>query len=377
MRIHRLHLQHVKGVTDAQIELPDSGVVVLAGPNEVGKSTFLEALDRLLDPKAKAHSKAAAIVALQPVGQDVGPFVEAELSVGHYRVVFSKRWLRQSATTLRVLEPAPEQHTGEAAQARMTAIVDECLDRPLFEALRFAQVGPTSQIRLADSAVLAQALDAAAGADLHTDTGTDLLHAVETEYSRYFTSVSGRPSGELRSAMAACTQAQDAVAEAHRRLLEAEELVRSRDTLATQVQAAQRELPVLSAEQAHLADVVAEAERLRAREHEAARAMASARLDLERAEADLLVREGLSREVDERAESALARQKRLEACSIKADEAEEKLRVDTDALHAAKLACASGQADADVAAATVTHLAAAAELAALAQRVTSARAVQA
>ena len=236
MKIHRLRLQHVKGVRDAEIELPDTGVVVLEGPNEAGKSTFLEALDRLLDPKAKAHSKAAAIVNLQPVGEDVGPFVEAELSIGPYRLVFSKRWLRQSATVLRVLEPVSEQHSGEAAQARMTAIVDECLDRPLFEALRFAQVGPVSQIRLADSSVLTQALDSAAGADLHSDTGADLLFAVEAEYARYFTAVSGKATGDLRAAMASCTQAQDSVAEAHRRLLEAEELVRDRDAVAADLE---------------------------------------------------------------------------------------------------------------------------------------------
>lgn len=376
MKIHRLHLQHVKGVADAEIELPDSGVVVIEGPNEVGKSTFLEALDRLLDPKAKAHSKAAAIVALQPVGQDVGPFVEAELSIGPYRLVFSKRWLRQSATTLRVLEPAPEQHTGEAAQARMTAIVDECLDRPLFEALRFAQVGPTSQIRLADSTVLAQALDSAAGADLHTESGTDLLHAVETEYTRYFTAVSGKPSGELRLAMSAFTQAQDAVAEAHRRLLEAEELVRSRDTLAARVQAAQRELPTLREEQAQLAEVVAQAERLRAREHEAARAMAAADQHRERVDADLLARQRLSREVEARAESALSQEEHLETRLIEANEAVENLRLATDALQIAKRACATGQGDADAAAVKVADMAAAAELAALTQRVESAQALQ-
>lgn len=376
MKIHRLRLQHVKGVSDAEIELPDSGVVVIEGPNEVGKSTFLEGLDRLLDPKAKAHSKAAPILALQPVGEDVGPFVEAELSIGPYRLIFSKRWLRQSATTLRVLQPVTEQHSGEAAQARMTTIVDECLDRPLFEALRFAQVGPSSQIRLADSAVLTQALDSAAGADLHTDSGTDLLLAVEAEYTRYFTAVSGKPTGDLRIAMAACTQAQDAVAEAHRRLLEAEELVSDRDALAARVDFAQGALPALREEQLHVAEEVAQAQRLRDREHEALRAFAAAAQHRQRADADLLARQRLVQEVSERTERVLVQEKQHADLAADADQAIRVLRLATTSLHSAKQACVQGQAEADAAAARVAHMAAAAEVTALQERAESAQALQ-
>ncbi len=375
MKIHRLRLQHVKGVRDAEIDLPDTGVVVLEGPNEAGKSTFLEALDRLLDPKAKAHSKAAAIVALQPVGEDVGPFVEAELSIGPYRLIFSKRWLRQSATVLRVLEPVTEQHSGEAAQERMTAIVGECLDRPLFEALRFAQAGPSSQIRLADSSVLTQALDSAAGADLHSDGGTDLLLAVESEYTRYFTAVSGRPTGDLRTAMVACTQAQDAVAEAHRRLLEAEDLVRDRDAVAADVDASQKALPVLREKQARVAEEVAQGQRLRDHEQEASRAYAAALQQRQRAETDLGARQRLVAEVKERDDRVVAQARQCAERAGAAQQALEELRLATTLLEVAKQACAEGQTDADAGAAKVAQLQALSEVAVLEQRAESADAL--
>ncbi|MGB3828782.1 MAG: AAA family ATPase [Ornithinimicrobium sp.] len=369
MKIHRLRLQHVKGVVDAEIELPDTGVVVIEGPNEVGKSTFLEALDRLLDPKAKAHSKAAGIMALQPVGHDVGPFAEVELSLGPYRLIFTKRWLRQSGTTLRVLQPIPEQLSGEAAQARMTAILDECLDRPLFEALRFAQAGPSSHIRLSDSAVLTQALDAAAGADLHTEGSADLLHAVEAEYSRYFTAVNGRPTGELRAALTACTLAQDAVAEAHRGLHEAEVLVRQRDDLADLLAGAEGVVPVLGEKRQALAEQVAQARRLREREQEASATMQAAVQHRQRAEADGEIRERLRREITERSERLEDTAKDEDVSTREAAEAAAKLRGATARLQAARRACTQGQEEADAAAARVSSLQAWAEVTALQDRV--------
>ncbi|WP_397333756.1 AAA family ATPase [Ornithinimicrobium sp. INDO-MA30-4] len=51
MKIHSVILANVKGVASRTVEFPDSGVVIVDGPNEVGKSTVIEALDLLLDPK--------------------------------------------------------------------------------------------------------------------------------------------------------------------------------------------------------------------------------------------------------------------------------------------------------------------------------------
>ncbi|MBA2695928.1 MAG: AAA family ATPase, partial [Actinobacteria bacterium] len=241
MRLHRLRLRHVKGVTELSLDFPDTGVVVVEGPNEVGKSTLLEALDRLLDPSCKATSKSAGVKAMQPVGVEAAPFVEAELSLGGYRLVFAKQWLLRPTTTLRVLAPRPEQLAGEAAQARMTAILSECLDRPLFDALRFTQAGEP-QIPLTSSRLLAEALDGAAGADLHTDTGADLLGEVEGEFLRYFTRT-GRPTGELRAAITETETARDAAVHAHTRVGEAQDLLEQRESAVATLRAAELGTP--------------------------------------------------------------------------------------------------------------------------------------
>lgn len=224
MRVHRITVRDVKGVRESTVVLPDSGVVVLEGPNEVGKSTLLEAFDKLLDPRFKATSTSREVKRLQPVGRDVGPYVEAEFTVGGHRVRYAKRWLRQPTTTLEVLSPVQEQLTGEAAHARVERLLADSLDRTLWEALRLTQSGDGSVTPLGDSAVLGAALDAAAGSEMHAEGGEQLLDLVEKEYLTYFTRT-GRPTGDYKRAALSYTEAQDRVSEAHRRLVEAGQLL--------------------------------------------------------------------------------------------------------------------------------------------------------
>ncbi|WP_010148134.1 AAA family ATPase [Serinicoccus profundi] len=222
MRLHEITLRDVRGVTERTVRFPDRGVVVVEGPNEIGKSTLLEAFDRLLD--LKATSKSARAQALQPIGRDVGPFVEAEFTLGGQRVRLAKQWLRGARTELDILGDRPEHLTGSAAQARLDQLVAG-LDSTLWDALRLAQSGDGTLVPLMSSGVLQEALDAAADAHLHDGGGERVLELVEEEFLRYFTARTARPTGDYRLAIEAYHAAQADVAEAHRRLVEAEELL--------------------------------------------------------------------------------------------------------------------------------------------------------
>ncbi len=372
MRIHRIALCNVKGVTERTLEFPDTGVVVIEGPNEIGKSTFLEAFDRLLDPKAKASSKAASIVGLQPVGHDVGPFVEAEMTVGPHRLVFAKRWLRQPMTTLRVLSPVPEQLSGEAAQQRMDAIMDAAVDRPLLDALRFAQSGSSGPIQLGESAVLAAALDGAAGADLHSTGSGDLLEAVEAEYRRYYTASTGKPAGDFRAAIAAAHQRQDAVVEADRGVSEAAAILGKRDQAAAMHHVAKDAVPAM--EQAwRVAQRAAErVSGLREQERQGAQRVASAGLTARAAEAAVRARQGLVDDAAERAAAAQFMTVQAAAATHREREVGAALAEVTDVLNGARDACLGAQDDADEAAVAVKHLQTRAEVASLQDRVEAA-----
>lgn len=372
MRIHRISLRNVKGVAERTLEFPETGVAVIEGPNEVGKSTFLEALDRLLEPKAKASSKAASIVGLQPVGHDVGPFVEAEMTVGQHRLVFAKRWLRQPMTTLHVLSPVPEQLAGEAAQQRMDAIMDVSVDRPLLDALRFAQSGSSGPIHLGDSAVLAAALDGAAGADLHSTGSGDLLGAVEAEYRRYYTANTGKPAGDFRAAITAAHETQDVVVEADRGVSEAAVTLRKRDEAAAAHQGAKDVVPTLEKAR-RVAECVAErVSGLRDQEQRAAQRVSTAGLTARAAERAVLTRQGLVDDAAERAEASALLTIQAEATLRREQELGAALAEATDVLNHARSTCTSAQDDADGAAVAVQQVQLQAEVASLEDRMKAA-----
>ena len=128
MRIHRIALRNYRGVTESEVHLATSGVAIIEGDNEVGKTSLAEAVDLLLTyPDSSSHRR---IKAIQPIGRDEGPEAEVELTTGPYRFVYRKRWCKQKATTLDVLEPRREQLTGKEAHDRVEAMLAETLDKP-------------------------------------------------------------------------------------------------------------------------------------------------------------------------------------------------------------------------------------------------------
>lgn len=354
MRLHRLTLRDVKGVTDRTVVFPDHGVVVIEGPNEVGKSTLLEAFDRLLDPRAKAGSRSAAVRALQPVGRDVGPFVEAEFSVGGYRLRFAKRWLREAMTVLEVLEPAPEQHTGSAAQQRLEAILGESLDRTLWDALRFAQAAGLTQLGLQDSDVLNAALDGASGADLHAEDGGELLERVESEYLRYWTPT-GRVTGELREAKTQAERARDHAVDAHGRLQEAqrlldrlEQLRQDRDALTLRRPGLAAEVERAEARASEVADLV------RVRD-EAVAGLGHARESYQRAREDAERRRRLVQELVDAEQGQTALESQLEQAREREQAAQRTSDEATERADAARAAAEDARAVADRAADDQAH----------------------
>ena len=196
MRLHRVSLRNFRGVESADIEFAETGVTIVEGPNEIGKSSIAEAIQLLFDePDSSGKQRVKSV---KPVHLDAGPGVEAELTSGPYRLVYAKQWLRQPSTTLTVSAPAPENHTGRAAHDRVVAILGETLDVELFRALRWEQGVTIAQAEIGGSPSLARALDAAAsggGAGTTRDDNDGLWPRVEAERLRYVTAT-GRPTSE-------------------------------------------------------------------------------------------------------------------------------------------------------------------------------------
>lgn len=190
MKLIRLTLDDWRGIDHREIEFSDS-VTLIEGPNEVGKSTIVEAVHVLfkeLDSSAKQLIKA-----IQPVGRDVGSRVEAEVITGDFHFVYEKTYNKSKQTSLRILKPNPEQLTGREAHERAAQILDETIDMALWNALLVEQGKEIAGANLADSSGLARALDAAAGTTSDTVDDSALYGAVQAEYEQYFTLKTGKP----------------------------------------------------------------------------------------------------------------------------------------------------------------------------------------
>ena len=330
MRIHRLELTNVRGIEHLVLDdLPETGVVVIHGENEAGKSTIVEALDVVLTEKHSGRSK--RIRALQPVGKDVAPEVIAELSVGEYRFRIAKRWLSKKSCELNISSPRPAQFTGSQADDELERILSEHLDRSLVDALFMRQDDTGEAISAVGIPSLTRALERESGLAEEEVSGDDsaLLARVDKEYQRYFTAAKGNPAGGYKESAEALSRAEEEYAEATRVLRELDSVVERYEQLERDQAAAQSELP---AAQADLTDKQSRAEEAATAQakldsHEAT--LERATDDLARAQSAVTERAELVTAAEESARATETAQHKLTSAQDKAkEEAEEKERLE-------------------------------------------------
>lgn len=229
MRLHRLHIENFKAIRTRDLDLPDTGVVVVQGRNEVGKTSMILAFDALIT--LKDTSRTRDIREAKPVDRDEPIVVEAEFTVGEERVVYRKQWLKGPATTLRfVAGPrAGRTFTGGEAHDVACALWDSC-DGTLWEAMRIMQASPLTAVGFGGSSVLRRALEAQAGGARMEDPEADgLVERVQTETDRYWTATRAKTNADVRATETALEQAATEAAAARAAL---DEVAETEDALA-------------------------------------------------------------------------------------------------------------------------------------------------
>lgn len=268
MRIHRITLTDFRGVESSDVSFDAPGVTVVVGPNEIGKSSIAEAL-RLVR-EYKSSSQHSSIKSVQPTHRDVGPEVSVELSTGPYRLVYTKRWIRRPSTELRILQPRPEQLTGDQAHDRVEQIFDETMDADLWSALQQVQGESLQQASLARVMPLQTALSALADDEVLGASHEDLLDRIEREFRRYYTAT-GKPTDVYAATIRELAERQDAVAAAEAALGAVDEVVQRHERLTLARTRLQTRAIQAQSESDELADREDALTQLR-REHEAATA---------------------------------------------------------------------------------------------------------
>ncbi|MBK5942675.1 AAA family ATPase [Halorhodospira halophila] len=205
-------------------ELP-SGLAVIGGGNEEGKSTLLEAIRAALFEKHGLMGEAAR--AMQPLGAAVAPEVELDFTVDGTEYRLWKRFVSKPAAELR---GGGQAWADDAAEDQLQALLG--FQRPgkgasklehhglwgllwVSQGETFEPVVPNATAR--DS--LAGVLDTEVGEVLGGDVGPRLLQEFATERDRFWTKA-GKPRGELKEARAAQERARAAREAAEQRLHE-------------------------------------------------------------------------------------------------------------------------------------------------------------
>jgi hypothetical protein len=222
MRIRRIKLSNFEGVAASEVSLASTGMTIIEGPNEVGKSSLVRGVDLLFQfPHESRHAR---VLAACPVHADAGPEVEVELTTGEYHLVYSKRWHKKPETSLTILAPIHGSLAGREAHDRVKAILDETLDDTLYQALRYIQGTQIGQGAVGSSTTLIGALDrAAAGGSADPDAESTLWDAVESERLRYVTP-SGRPAPEREQVRTSLGKAEETVSAIDRSIAEIESI---------------------------------------------------------------------------------------------------------------------------------------------------------
>lgn len=297
MRIHDIVIDNFRAIEHLELrDLPDTGVVVIHGHNEAGKSTILDAINTVLQERHSAGGKKIKVFA--PVGRDASPEVTLTATVGETTFSIHKRWLKGKLSELEILSPVHKNFTGRQADDELARILSEQMDTSLAKTLFLRQGDLEPGIAAAGIPSISQALDAQSGSEHSGEEDTELMQAIETEYSRYWTAAS---PPKKKASYAAQSEAVDAAREALRAAeTEVEHLSAYVDEVARreeEIRAVDADLPQANEELVEREAAYAEASQLLDKTQAAGDQLERATVARERAEQDLTERTALAARV--------------------------------------------------------------------------------
>lgn len=320
MKLHSIELRNVRGIGHLVIdELPERGVVVIAGDNEMGKSTIAEAIHVALT--YKATSGARQVKALRPNDRDAYPEITMDMTLGELRFTLRKVFAggtKTTATEITVTEPSRKSYTGEDAQKWLDELTREEGTRELWDAFVAKQGTEQAALKLGTFAKVEAALQQASGGTPETDAHKSIVEAALAERAEYYTS-NGKEKAPLKQAREAVEDAEARFAAADARVAEVRDLVRQAEQTDARRATVDAELPEAEADVKKWRETVAELTEFRNAKDKADAAARLADVELKNA-----------RQAREARDELIAQQKRARAALEGVGEELKPLRADAD-----------------------------------------------
>lgn len=291
MRIHAITIENFRAIEQLIIQdIPDTGVVVIHGDNEKGKSSILEAVNLVLTEKYKHKNKNTKPV--QPVDRDVPVYISLDFSVGPYRLVINKTFMKSPAAELQIISPQRANYRGDAAESQLQQILDAHLDKTLLETLFMKQDEVNAGINAVGIPSLTSALNSQNGGEDDAKEDTELMQAVEKEYERYFTK-NGKESNRFKAFSTEVDHLREEVATAQSAVSTLAEQVARVERLEADRLAAEEKLPTAIAEKDERRTELDAALKVKAQAEEIAGRLTQAAANLAQAEKVQLDRKNL------------------------------------------------------------------------------------
>lgn len=225
MRILSIRLKHYKGVKEAEVEFRPTGITVVQGPNEVGKTSLVTALDTIIEyADSSSHRE---VVAMRPQGQDYGTEIEVQLQMDQEILTYFKRYHRDRTTRLTIEKTGSGRRSmaGREAHDYMRERLIHQMDWELWKALKIVQGSATddaAHVVLGTSRSLRAALDRAAGGGSGNVTDDTLFDRVKKERDRYFTATGAEIKGMFGGLREELRRSNDEVERITRQMADAE-----------------------------------------------------------------------------------------------------------------------------------------------------------
>lgn len=375
MRFIQLKLENWRGIAQREISFA-AGVTVIEGPNEVGKSTIVEAVRMLFDTLDSARGKRLQVIA--PVGQDVGSRVELTFAVDDLQITYAKVYNKNRSTQVTVQGSQAIQLAGREAHEWVEQTLAAKVDMALWKALLVDQSDTLASANLQSSQGLAAALDEAAGsrteeaATQAVNQGAEESHlfaAAAQEYERYFTVKTGKPKGALLALEHQVTQNEQRLSDARSALATVAQDTADQERYAAEVQRLQILLPELQARAQEQDAAWAELDSLQLKRQAKEQEVTAANLLLQGCQQSLDARQRLAQEVQEGERAVTLQQQRALPLQQQVDGLQAQVTANREQVGTARKALEQGRRLLNLASTDAEHFQALATLADLGRKV--------